>query len=270
MILEEQKNSEKKRGSRSDSLRKKFHGKSFLIPSVITMVAIFCGFLAIISAIRGDFIYAVRCVFIAIVLDGLDGRVARRLNATSAFGREFDSMSDVVSFGVAPAVMVYIWGFSGVADEFGVLISFIFVVCAATRLARFNVLAAEEDTTHGFVGLPSPAAAAVLVCVIYLYPVPLQEPILVFLAMLFSTCVALLMISSFPFFSVKRLTFRSKQAPLWIVGLAFVVALIWKFPAPTLFVLALGYAVSGPLLWILKRKPDSVEALENAESELAH
>lgn len=236
----------------SHSIRKKFHGKSFVIPSLITMVAIFCGFLAIVSAIRGEFAYAARCVLIAIILDGLDGRVARRLNATSAFGREFDSLSDVISFGVAPATLVYIWAFSKHADEFGLLISFLFLVCSATRLARFNVVATEKDTTGGFTGLPTPGAAAPVVCLVYLFPESLDTTVEIFFAMLFVVSIALLMVSTIPYLSVKRLKLSAKYAGPSIVAMGFLVALVWKYPALTLFSLSVAYAYSGLLVWFLR------------------
>jgi len=123
-------------------VREKLKGKVFLVPSFITVLSIFCGFLALLSSFQGKFLYAAQCIGIAFILDGLDGRVARRLKATSEFGREFDSLSDLVAFGVAPASLLYSWAFGHIADEFGVLVSFVFVVCGATRLARFNVAAA--------------------------------------------------------------------------------------------------------------------------------
>lgn len=251
----------------SSQLKRRLSGKSFVIPSLITMIAIFCGFLAIISAIKGDFVYSVRCVLVAMILDGLDGRVARRLNATSEFGREFDSLSDVVSFGVAPAVLIYSWAFSTVADEFGILVSFIFVVCAATRLARFNVVAASEDTTGGFCGLPSPGAAAAVVCLVYLFPEPVIDPFAVSLVMAFSVANALLMVSTFPYISVKKLKFDSTFGRIGVVALAFVVALVWKYPAVTLFAIFAGYAASGPLLWFVKKKPIASSLVSKGSDE---
>jgi CDP-diacylglycerol--serine O-phosphatidyltransferase len=237
----------------SHTIRRKLHGKSFVVPSLITMVAIFCGFLAIASAIRGEFVYAARCVLIAIILDGLDGRVARRLNATSAFGREFDSLSDVISFGVAPAILTYIWAFSKEADEFGLLVSFLFLVCSATRLARFNVVAIEKDTTGGFTGLPTPGAAAPVVCLVWLFPTPLTGTLPIFLAMVFVTAIALLMVSTLPYLSIKRLKFSSKHAPLSVVVLAVLVALVWKYPALTMFSLSSLYAFSGVFVWVWRK-----------------
>ena len=120
----------------------RLQGKVFLIPSFITAVAIFCGFYALIGAIKGRFDHACLAIGLALLLDALDGRVARRLNATSEFGREIDSLSDIVSFGIAPAILIYQWAFNSLADDFGLLVSFLFVACGASRLARFNVMAA--------------------------------------------------------------------------------------------------------------------------------
>ena len=234
-------------------VREKLHGKSFLIPSFITVVGIFCGFLAIVSSIRGDFLYAARCIIVAIVLDGLDGRVARRLNATSAFGREFDSLSDVMSFGVAPALMVYCWAFSATAEDFGVLVSFFFIACSATRLARFNVQAAEEETPSGFTGMPTPAAAAALISIIFCFPEPIAEPSLITAMMIYTAVIGFLMVSTFPFFSIKRLRLQSGNPSVNLILLAIAVALAWKYTGLFLLIASNGYALSGPVGAILTR-----------------
>ena len=235
-------------------MREKFHGKSFLVPSFITGVGIFCGFLAIISAIRGDFLYATRCILVAIVLDGLDGRVARKLNATSAFGREFDSLSDVMSFGVAPAVLLYCWAFAATAEDFGVLVSFLFVACSATRLARFNVKAAEEDTTSGFTGMPTPAAAAAVISFVFCFPEPVQDFQYVVGIMAYTVLVGFLMVSSFPFFSIKRLRLSSGNPSFLFILLAVAVAFAWKYTGLFLLLISNGYAMSGPLSKLLPAK----------------
>ena len=125
-----------------EELKELVYRRRYIVPNLVTVGNMFCGFLAIMYGSSGRYKQAVFCIFLAIILDGLDGRVARRLNATSKFGVEFDSFSDLISFGIAPAVMLYHWAFHPVADEFGVFVAFIYVLCAVSRLARFNISSA--------------------------------------------------------------------------------------------------------------------------------
>jgi len=234
--------------------KKTFHDGIYLIPNLITVSATFCGFLAIVSAFRGQFAYAAQCVGLAIVLDGLDGRVARRLNATSPFGKEFDSLSDVIAFGVAPAVLFYVWAFSSLADEFGILLSFVFVVCTATRLARFNTASPNEGMSY-FRGLPSPGGAAAVVSVVYWAPTQmtsLDSGYKIYILMFYFCLVAWLMVSNVAYPSLKKLTLPDLRIPahrrIIIVLCAMFVAAAWyNFR----FGIAAGsavYALSGPVL----------------------
>ncbi len=232
-------------------VRDKLHGRLFLIPSCITVVGMFCGFLAIMSAIKGNFDYAARCIMLAIVLDGLDGRVARSLNATSAFGREFDSLSDLVAFGVAPAVIMYSWAFSSIADEFGVLVGFVFVVCSATRLARFNVMT-SEDSKSGFVGMPTPGAAAGIVCLSYASPQPLDQVFVVGLVSAYMFLISFLMVSTLPFASVKKIKLKRENQLMILLVLAILVSFAWKYSRIVFFTGSTAYAMSGIAIWISK------------------
>jgi len=232
-------------------MREKFHGKIFLVPSSVTVVGIFCGFLAIVSSIRGEFEYATKCIVLAILLDGIDGRVARRLKATSAFGREFDSLSDLIAFGVAPAVLFYCWAFSRVADEMGVLVGFVYTVCTAARLARFNVDTTDDPKTY-FVGLPSPGGAAATASLVYAYPAAIDHPVVVGLLLVYMTIVGGLMVSTIPFFSVKKLKFTRAQQKYYLIALAFLVPLTWKFSRAMFAIIATGYAVSGLVSYWIK------------------
>lgn len=227
-------------------VRNKLHGRTFLIPSCITVVGTFCGFLAIISALQGNFQYATKCIALAFVLDGLDGRVARRLNATSAFGREFDSLSDAIAFGVAPAVLVYCWGFRSLADEMGVLVAFFFVICGAARLARFNIMATDEVKTS-FTGLPIPAAAGAVSALVYTFPAPLESYASVGAMMVYMLLLGGLMVSTLPFFSFKKLRFPRRKQLTYLVCLAVAVALAWKYSLLALVLGTAGYALSGPV-----------------------
>ena len=239
-------------------VREKLQGKSFLVPSFVTVVGIFCGFLGVISAIKGNFEYATKCIILAIILDGLDGRIARRLNATSAFGREFDSLSDMISFGVAPAVLVYCWGFSEVADEFGLLAAFVFVVCGATRLARFNVESSKQ-ATMSFTGLPTPGAAAAVIAIVLCFPEPLTNPLLVAAMMVYIVVIGVLMVSTYSFFSLKKLEFSSGNPRLNLILLAVAVALAWKYSHAAILVASTAYAWSGLIAAFVRKEPQSVE-----------
>ena len=237
--------------------REKFQGKTFLIPSFIPLVGTFCGFLGTISAFRGDFLYSCKCIALAILLDGLDGRVARRLNATSPFGREFDSLSDLIAFGMAPAVLVYTWGFKLVADEFGLLVAFLVLVCGATRLARFNITSTGEMSlpreTKGFQGLPIPGAAAALASLVYCFPEPLSNEFIVAAMMLYTALIASLMVSTLDFFSVKHLKLTEGNIRITVVLLAVAVALTWKFSQLMIFIGSTAYAVSGLIGYLWSR-----------------
>jgi CDP-diacylglycerol---serine O-phosphatidyltransferase len=233
---------------------------------MITMLGIFCGFLAIISAIKGNFHYAARCVMIAMILDGLDGRIARRLNATSEFGKEFDSLSDVIAFGVAPAVMVYCWAFSAHADEFGVLAAFLFVVCSATRLARFNIMPSDKALS-GFVGLPTPGAAAAVVSVVHCFPAPVVSIWISAGLMAYMVFIGFLMVSTLPFLSIKKIELTSQSSRLGIVLVAFMVALSWKYFDVMLLFGSVGYAMSGVVAYLIKKNKQQKETGLEAKTE---
>lgn len=210
----------------------------------------FCGFLTGIYAASGRFEKAAIAIGLAILLDGLDGRVARRLNATSKFGVEFDSFSDLVSFGIAPAVLMYHWCFKINADEFGVAVTFVYVICAASRLARFNI---SPPNLKSFTGLPSPGAAGVVAAAVNF--APHVEPSRWFTAG--GACgmllIGFLMVSRLEFFSVKQLrVHRLGFAARAIVGA--LIALIWYDYEVSLLVVAAGYALSGLIMWALRSR----------------
>lgn len=250
-------------------VRQKLNGRLFLIPSCITVVGMFCGFLAIMVAIKGNFDYAAKCIMLAIVLDGLDGRVARSLNATSAFGREFDSLSDLIAFGVAPAVMMYSWAFSTSADEFGVLVGFVFVVCSATRLARFNVMTTEDNKTSGFVGLPTPGAAAAIASVSYLIPQPVESQIGAGVVAAYMFLVSFFMVSTFPFFSVKKIKLHRENQWGLVLLLAILVPFAWKYSRVVFFIGSTAYAMSGPVLFLLRRSKKQEKKEAQASSAVS-
>lgn len=247
-----------KRANEGNSVRAKMKSKAFILPNLITVIGIFCGFLAIISAIKGHFEYSAVCIAWAIVIDGLDGRVARRLNATSHFGMEFDSLSDQVAFGVAPAVLVYQWAFATTADDIGVLVAFIYVVCTATRLARFNVTSIANPLSKHFQGLPSPGAAVALISLVYLAPAARTSQYQILAILIYTAFIGFLMVSSLPFMSIKHLKLHAPNVKLLLVVLAFAVAFTWYNSRLVIFVGSTLYALSGiiiPVSRYMRKQP---------------
>ncbi len=223
-------------------LRDVLYRRRYAVPNAVTIGNMFCGFLAIMYSSSGRFDKAVIAVLIAILLDGLDGRVARRLNATSKFGIEFDSFSDVVSFGLAPAVMMYHWAFHLRADEFGIAVTFFYALCAASRLARFNISA---ENLKSFTGLPTPGAAVFVVSVINAAPYAQNSLLMAILGTVVMLSMGYLMVSTVEFFSIKQF----KLAGVKLKGRLFIgslIALIWYSPPIGLLALAFLYAASGP------------------------
>ncbi|MCC6219811.1 MAG: CDP-diacylglycerol--serine O-phosphatidyltransferase [Deltaproteobacteria bacterium] len=231
-------------------VRNKIQEKMFLIPSLITVIGSFCGFLAILQAVKGNFDYSIRCIALSFVVDGLDGRVARRLNATSAFGREFDSLSDLVAFGVAPAILIYSWAFSQIADEFGVLVVFAYMVAGATRLARFNI---DTRSRNYFVGLPIPAGAAALASLVYWNPQPVTSYYGVMLLLIYCVIIAVLMVSTLTYPSVKKIKLIDAGSMRNLVILAILVALTWYHSRLIIVGISTGYALSGLFIYAAKK-----------------
>lgn len=232
-------------------LRELLYRRRYVVPNAVTVGNMFCGFLAIMYASADRFDKAVVAVLIAILLDGLDGRVARRLNATSKFGIEFDSFSDVVSFGLAPAVMMYHWAFRSVADEFGVLVTFFYALCAASRLARFNISA---ENLKSFSGLPTPGAAVFVVAVINAAPYQQGSYVAALVGAVTMITIGYLMVSTIEFFSIKQFKLAGVKFRARIL-LGLLIALMWYHPKLGLLVLAAAYAGSGPYLNARARLP---------------
>lgn len=231
----------------------------YLLPNLFTTAALFAGFYAIIAGMKGHFELASIAVFIAMVLDGVDGRVARLTNTASEFGAEYDSLSDMVSFGMAPALVMYQWSLVSLADlswqwgKLGWLAAFIYTACAAMRLARFNTQVGIADKRY-FQGLPSPAAAAVVmgfVWVCFNYGIKGED--VAVLALIITAIIGLLMVSNILFYSFKEINFKGKVPFLAILIIVLVLALASIDPATVLFCVFAMYALSGPLLSVLRR-----------------
>lgn len=231
----------------------------YWLPNLLTTGALFAGFYAIVAAIDLRFEYAGIAVFVAMIFDFLDGRVARWTNTASAFGKEYDSLSDMVSFGVAPAIVTYQWGVARIAEygplwrRVGWLVCFFYAAAAALRLARFNARAATQDKNY-FEGLPSPAAAAIVAALVWLASdqTNIGLPGLL-LAFLVTASAGALMISRFAFNSFKYVNAGAKIRYTYIVlvPLAFIFIFL-HLPTSLLAIFGL-YALSAPTLWVYRK-----------------
>ncbi len=225
----------------------------YLLPNLFTTGAMFSGFYAVTSAINGHFETAAIAIFVAMILDGLDGRVARLTNTQSEFGVQYDSLSDMVSFGVAPGLVMYLWVLSSMG-KFGIFAAFVHTAGGALRLARFNTQVATADKRY-FQGLPSPAAAAilagfVLICGEYQYDVQSMK----YLAAILSITTGLLMVSNFRYSSFKEIDLKGKVPFVVAISVMLAIAFVMAQPQTMLFLLFLGYAVSGPIITLVLRK----------------
>ena len=229
----------------------RFRRGVYLLPSMFTVGNLFCGYACIVHAMRAD--YATAAVFIgaATVLDVLDGRIARLAGASSEFGGEFDSLADVISFGVAPAVLVFAWGLDPLG-RLGWAAGFIYVTATALRLARFNVQPNVPDKRY-FAGMPSPAAGGVLAATVFMWPDGLgiaQAP-LVALAVVLAP--ALLMVSRIRFRSFGALILQPRRSYVVLLQFAALVAAVAVQPQLVLFLMAYAYLLSGPVGYVVGR-----------------
>jgi len=225
----------------------------YLLPNLFTTGALFAGFYAITSAIGGQFVTATVAIFAAMILDGLDGRVARLTNTQSEFGAQYDSLSDMVSFGAAPALVMYLWAFSSLG-KLGLCAAFIHMAGGALRLARFNTQLTSADKRY-FQGLPSPAAAAILAGFIWFsiehdYPIEIVK----YIAIALTITTGLLMVSNFRYSSFKEIDLKGKVPFFVAIAVMLAIAFVMAQPQTMLFLLFLGYAISGPVVTLVIRK----------------
>lgn len=217
----------------------------FLLPGLLTTGNLVCGFFALVLTVDARYVEAAVAIFVAMVMDALDGRVARLMKATSQFGVEFDSLADVVSFGVAPAFLLYSFALSSLGRP-AWFAAFLFVICGALRLARFNVYTGAADKRF-FTGLPIPAAAGVAAsAVILLHGDELTRGEMVALAVL-TYAVALLMVSTFRYWSFKEVDFARRRPVQTLLVLVLAGMIVATNHEIFLFLVFLGYAVSGPV-----------------------
>jgi len=276
------------RRRREDRPPRRLRRGMYIVPSLFTTANIAFGYYAILQVMHGNaaepwhFDFAAKAIGFAVLFDGLDGRIARMTKTSSDFGRELDSLADVITFGVAPALLAYMWGFrtlsplpalGGALSDFGPdfliklggVVSFLFLVAGASRLARFNITSNPQPSNPGrpdkkyFVGMPIPAGAGVIAAVVHRSlgaPLSSATPGLIWLVLVPMT--AYLMVSTWRFYSFKDIHFGSRQPFRLIVLFGALFALIWFFSRWVLFAIALIYMFSGVwwrLQWIFRRRP---------------
>ena len=216
----------------------------YLLPSLFTMGNMWCGYACVVNAMRGDYETAAPFIGFAYLLDALDGRIARLTGAESEFGLQLDSLADVVSFGIAPAVLAYAWGQQPLG-RLGWAAGFIFVACAAMRLARFNIQSAGGADKRYFVGIPSPAAAGVVAATVYFYPSGFDDYRAALPALAVVLVPAVMMVSTIRYRSFKDLDLRSRRPFRVLIVIAVVIVAIWTHPRGVLLALAYAYLASG-------------------------
>ncbi len=259
--------------------KKPRHRAAYALPTLFTAGNIFLGYLSIIRTIQAAVVYstdpgsaashlevAAKTIGFGFILDGLDGRIARMTNTTSEFGKELDSLADIISFGIAPAILAYVWGVQFVTDSLGAtpldqlqragkFVSFLFLVCGAARLARFNIQKSPVLKDPGvsdkkyFVGLPIPAAAGVVASVVYAAgSVPLTSVVWSFAWIGLLAVLAFLMVSTWRYWSFKELNLMRPRSPLMLVGMCAVIFAIWNWSQPVLLVMSVTYMMSGLII----------------------
>ena len=233
------------------------HRGIYLLPNLFTTGNLFAGFFAIVSAMNGKYEFAAVAIFIAMVLDGLDGRVARLTNTQSAFGAEYDSLSDMVAFGLAPALLAYQWALSELGNV-GLTVAFIYTACAALRLARFNTQIGKVDKKW-FIGLASPAAAGVVAGMVWALKdfgvdgVDMPVPVVMLYALLVAMA-GVLMVSNIKFYSFKDLDFKGRVPFVAMLIVVLVFAVVFSDPPRILLLIFLAYAAAGPVQYLLQMR----------------
>ncbi len=240
----------------------------YLLPNLITTASLFAGFYAVVAATDGRFGIAALSVFIAMLLDTLDGRIARYTKTTSDFGANYDTLADMMSFGIAPALVMYEWALYelhplGLAwAKLGWLAAFFYVAAAALRLARFNTLSDSENTKF-FLGLPSPAAAGFLMSLVWVCnEAGIPGPEVKGIAFIFTILVSVLMVSKFLFYSFKDVNEREKVRFIWLLFAVIILIAITINPPIVLMLLFMSYVASGPTekLWKKNKNLNTVRS----------
>lgn len=255
--------------------REQYRKGMYIIPSLFTVSNIFCGFYAVTCSIRGIYETAGALIGFAMIMDKLDGQIARMTRTTSAFGVQLDSLADVITFGIAPGVLCYQWAFSDFDDQFihraGWLVCFLFLICAAARLARFNVQTTGSPDKRYFTGMPTPAAAGVVASTVFCFPDGFgANELTAFAALFVMFLLSFLMVSQIKYRSFKDINFKQPHSWRVVVVIALVIFGIALNPQVTLITIATLYAVSGMIGYVLgKRKRPDPAAPQPAEEPRA-
>src|SRR5688572_27826528 len=252
----------------ADQRRARLRRGVYLLPSLLTMGNMFCGYACVVYAMRGEYETAAPFIGFAIVLDMLDGRIARLTGTTSAFGVEFDSLADVISFGMAPAILSFQWGLSPLG-RLGWAAGFLFVSAAAMRLARFNIQSSTGGDKRYFVGMPSPAAASIPAATVYAYPYGLHDYRAALPVLAMVLVPALLMVSTIRFRSFKTIDLQSRRPYTVLFLIAVGIMLIATHPRLVLVVMAYAYLVSafiGLALTRFRHRGGSLDGPDRGES----
>jgi CDP-diacylglycerol--serine O-phosphatidyltransferase len=215
----------------------------YILPSLFTVGNLFCGFYSIVLSMNGEFELAAIMIFSAALLDGLDGRIARLTRSTSDFGIEFDSLADIISFGIAPSFLVYLWGLAPL-KRIGWLIAFLYVVSVAMRLARFNLQKAVADKRY-FIGMPAPAAAVTIASCAFFFTARITERTPSILLASLILLLSILVISKMRYRSFKDIDLRSRKSYLYIFFFAIAFVAVAIEPKIVVFIMSLAYLVSG-------------------------
>src|SRR3954451_3460714 len=231
--------------------RRRLRRGMYLLPSILTLGNMFCGYACIVYAMRGEYETAAPFIGVALILDTLDGRIARLTGTSTAFGLEFDSLADVISFGMAPAILTFSWGLTALG-RWGWAAGFIYLTAAAMRLARFNVQTGIGDKKY-FVGMPSPAAAGIPAATIYAYPAGFQHPVGAVPAMALVLVPAFLMVSTIRFRSFKNLDLQARRPYTVLIAIALLFSFIFAHPALTLVTMSHAYLLSAFIEMIVHR-----------------
>ena len=230
----------------------------YLLPNLVTSGALFAGFYAMVASTNGHFVGAGMAIIVALILDTADGRIARFTGTQSEFGAQYDSLSDMAAFGVAPALLVFTYALSGLG-KLGWMVTFVYMACAALRLARFNT----DNDMKSFTGLASPAAAVIIATSVWVLfeadPGAATDPLVRYGLAALTLTIALLMVSPFKYSSPKMFDFSRRVPFIALVGVVLVLAIILSEPPRVLFVLFTIYALSGPIFHLVRnlRKADT-------------
>ncbi len=246
--------------------RRRLRNRVVLLPSAFTLANIFCGFYSLIMALAGNYDAAAKAIGVAFIFDMLDGRIARMANATTEFGLQLDSLADVISFGVAPAILVMAWGFDPVG-HLGWTAAFVYLICGAMRLARFNV---QGSKLKHFVGMPIPAAGCLIAAIVHYFPASIETRFASSAMAFLVLALGFLMISTIRYPSLKFIALGRGRAYLKLALLGLLMAGIYFYSQPILLALSTAYASTGLFVYVsglLRRRKPLEPRLQEEELE---